>query len=265
VDFTYQTINSSTWVLLHLEERSEEWQIHEFILPLEILAIVPFDHRVFQLADPIGVTIYLEHSVDHCPLLAVVAVCQDCVRRWLRQNRREPLDRIDVYHALHVEQVNGYLDRVTLANLVDWLDVRSVHKLRELKVVEFKRILELFELLLLFLLVFVHPKDTRCPFLNDIHFVICAIVRLLRSGQNALAYTSLLAVVWVHVLATLGKFVLETRGQCFVEMVVLRVSAEKRAFLSLIKNFANENSVNSNPSFASKIHDAWVCVRFLEE
>ena len=139
-----QPINTGTRVLLYLEKGAEKWQIHELILSLEVLAIVPLNYRVLQLTDPIGVAVYFQHPVHHRPLLPIVAVGQHGVGGGLGEDWGEPLDGVNVYHALHVEKIYGDFYGVALANLVDRLNVWSVDKLGKLQVVEFKRILKLF-------------------------------------------------------------------------------------------------------------------------
>ena len=96
------------------------------MLPLEILLVVPLDDGVFNFTDSVRVTEDLEHTVSHSSLLSVVAVRQNGVRGRLRQQRGEPLDGVNVYHTLHVEQIYCYLYRVSVAYLIYWLDVRSV-------------------------------------------------------------------------------------------------------------------------------------------
>ena len=100
---TYETVNTCTRELLHFEKRTEERQVHELILPLEVLAIVPLNNGVLELTHSVGVTVNLQNSVNHSPLLSVVAVSQHCICRRLSQNGWEPLNGVNVYHTLHVE------------------------------------------------------------------------------------------------------------------------------------------------------------------
>ena len=96
------------------------------MLSLEVLAVVPLNDRVFQLTNPIGVAEDLKYTISDSALLPIVAVGQDRVLGRLRQQWWEPLDGINVYHALHVEQVDGYLNCVPVAYLINRLDVGPV-------------------------------------------------------------------------------------------------------------------------------------------
>jgi hypothetical protein len=78
---------------------------------------------------------------------------------------------------LHIEEIYSYFDSISLAYLVNWLDIRPIDELRYLQVVELKRVLELLELLLLLLLVLVHPQDSACTSGLDIGLVVGAILR----------------------------------------------------------------------------------------
>ena len=42
------------------------------------------------------------------------------------------MDRIEINHTLHIEQIDGDFYRITLANLIDWLNVWSVDELSDL-------------------------------------------------------------------------------------------------------------------------------------
>lgn len=100
--------------------------------------------------------------------------------------------------------------------------------------------MKLFQLLLLLLLVFVHPKNPRSCLLDYVHLVISAIIRLLSSRLNALTHSALLSIGGdVYVLASFCEFVLETGVQAFVEVVVFGISAPGRALLSLVQHFTN--------------------------
>lgn len=95
---------------------------------------------------------------------------------------------------MHIEEIYSYFDSISLAYLVNGLDIRSIYELRYLQVVELKRVLELLELLLLLLLVLVHPQDSACTSGLDIGLVVSAIlghaVLLILIHRNA----SLLAI-----------------------------------------------------------------------
>ena len=78
---------------------------------------------------------------------------------------------------MHIEEIYSYFDSISLAYLVNWLDIRPINELRYLQVVELKRVLELLELLLLLLLVLVHPQDSACTSGLDIGLVVGAILR----------------------------------------------------------------------------------------
>ena len=127
VYFAYQAIDTSTHVAFYLEHRFKERQIQQLMLPLKILAIIPFNNWILQFADSVGVTKYFEHSIPDFSLLAVVAVGQDIIRCGLRQRWRKPFYWIDVYHTLHIEQIYCNFNCVILAYLVDWLNIWSVY------------------------------------------------------------------------------------------------------------------------------------------
>lgn len=74
-----------------------------------------------------GIAEYFQYAVFDFRLFAVPGVGEHCVFCWQRQLRREPLNRVQVNHSLHIKQVNGDFDCVTLADLVDWLNIRSVY------------------------------------------------------------------------------------------------------------------------------------------
>jgi hypothetical protein len=65
-----------------------------------------------------------------------------------------------------------------MAYLIYRLNVRPVYKLRYLHVVELDGVLDLLQLLLLLLLVFMHPKNSIASLFNDVHFILSAKVRL---------------------------------------------------------------------------------------
>ena len=123
VDLADEAVDAGAHVGVHVEERTQEAQVHQFMLALEILAVVPLDNRVLKLTDTVRIAVDLEDAVLHSAELAVVAVRQDGVLGGLGEDRREPLNGVDVDHALHVEEVQRNLDGVALANLVDRLDV----------------------------------------------------------------------------------------------------------------------------------------------
>ena len=70
------------------------------------------------------------------------------------------MDRIEINHTLHIEQINGNFYGVPLADLIDRLYVWSINELCDLVLVLLEWISVLFQLLLLLLFVFVHPKDS---------------------------------------------------------------------------------------------------------
>ena len=178
MNFTYEAIHACTHVGFDLEHRLEKRDVHQLLGPLEVFAVVPFHHAVLQLTHSVRVAEDLEHPVFDRAHLAVQAVGENIILGRHRQLRREPLDGVDVDHALHVEQVDGDFHRVALADLVYGLDVRPVDELGNLVVVELERVLVLLQLLLLFLLVLVHPQNTAGRFLYYVHFVVGAILRL---------------------------------------------------------------------------------------
>ena len=74
------------------------------------------------------------------------------------------------------EEINSNFNRISLAYLVNWLNIRSIDELRYLQVVELERVLELLQLLLLLLLILVHPEDPASAFCLDIHLVVGAVL-----------------------------------------------------------------------------------------
>lgn len=172
-----QPVYASAHVSFDLKKGFEKRQIEKLLRPLKILSIVPLDDRIFQLAYPMCIAEYFQNSVFHIWLFSVCGVVQDCLRGWDGELRRKPFDRVYVNHSLHVEQINGNLDGVPLADLVDGLDVWAVDHLGDLEVVEFVRVFEKFQLLLLFLLVLVHPHQPTRPLWLHVHLVVRAVLR----------------------------------------------------------------------------------------
>jgi len=82
--FAYEAINTCTSVLNNFEKWMEKRNVHQFILSLEILAIIPLYDGVLKLTNPVSVTIDLQNSVHYSPLLAVVRVGQHVVCARLR-------------------------------------------------------------------------------------------------------------------------------------------------------------------------------------
>ena len=105
----------------------EKREIHKFILPLEVFAIIPFDYGILQFTNSVCIAVNFENSVDHCSLFAVVGISQYSIGAWLSQNRGKPLYRIYVDHPLHIEQIYCDFYGVALANLIYPLDVRSTY------------------------------------------------------------------------------------------------------------------------------------------
>jgi hypothetical protein len=82
-----------------------------------------------------------------------------------------------------------------MAYLIYWLNVRPIDQLAYLHVIKLHWVLDLLQLLLLFLLIFVHPKDSRSSFSNDVHFVVGAEIGLRVTGvDSGAADATLLAV-----------------------------------------------------------------------
>lgn len=230
--FTYEAVNSCTHVLFYDKHGLEEGQILKLILPLEIFTIVPFDDGVFELTNSISVAENLENAIPYCSWLTIIRIVQYVVCCWDWKHWWEPLYRININHTLHVEEVYRHLNRITLAYLIDWLHVGSSNNLMKLLLVHFKRIrnvvwhlggeiLILLQLLLLLLFVLVHPEDSWSALSYNVHLVIGAIFRhSLTCSYHRLvmdAYTPLLSVrIYVDVLASLSKFILETGIQAFV-------------------------------------------------
>ena len=142
------------------------------MLPLEVLAVIPLNDGIFKFTDSVGVAKYFEYAISDFSLLAIVAVGQHVIGSRLSQRWRKPLDGINIYHTLHIEQVDGYLDCIILAYLVYRLYIGSIYQLRYLERIELEWVLELLQLLLLFLLIFVHPQNPTGALRLDVHFVI---------------------------------------------------------------------------------------------
>lgn len=217
MDLTDQPIDSSAHIPFDLKNGCKKAEVHELVRSLKVLGVIPLDHRIFELTYPVSVTEYLKHSVFHLPLLSVIRVGQDCVTRGYSQLRGKPLDGVDVYHALHVEKVDGDFNGVTLAYRVYWLDVRSINQLRNIQVVKFKWIFKLLKLLKLLLLVLMHPHYSRSAFRFYVHFIVGAVLGHTSSQDLIRLCASLLTVgSRVHVVRSFGKFVLETGHKTFV-------------------------------------------------
>lgn len=73
-----------------------------------------------------GITEYLQHSVFDVRLFPISGVSQYIILSRQRQLGWKPVNGINVNHPLHIEQIKGYLNGVTLAYLIDWLNVRPI-------------------------------------------------------------------------------------------------------------------------------------------
>ena len=71
----YQSINASASLFFYLEEWLEEAEIHQFILSLEIFAIVPFNHRIFKFTDTICVAVDFQNAILDGALLPIERIC----------------------------------------------------------------------------------------------------------------------------------------------------------------------------------------------
>ena len=136
--FTDEAIDSGTCIRFDFEEWLEEAEVHELVLPLEVLTVIPFNNWIFKFTHSVGVTEYLEDPIFDGSLLAVVGVGEYIIFGGHRQLRREPLNGIEVDHPLHVEEINGNFYGVSLAYLVDWLDVWTIDQLGDLVLVLFE-------------------------------------------------------------------------------------------------------------------------------
>ncbi len=85
MNFTNKPINPCTLIALNLKERTKERQINEFMLPLEVLALIPLNHRVLQLTHPISITEDLKHPVSNRPRFAIIAISKYIIHRRLSQ------------------------------------------------------------------------------------------------------------------------------------------------------------------------------------
>ena len=222
MNFTYQTIYAGAHVSFDLKHRLKEWQVHQLVWSLEIAAVVPFDHWVFKLADTICVTEYLEDAISDSTLLAIVAVGEHRIWCWDCQGWWKPLNRIYVYHTLHIEQIDGYLYGVALAYLIYGLDIWPVHQLLYLKWIEFEWIAELLELLLLLLFVLVHPKYPARALGFDVHLVVCAVFGHTSLSIFAWWNSTLLAICgYIHILTSFSKLIFETSHEALVQMIIM--------------------------------------------
>lgn len=103
MNLTNKTINTRTKIALNLKKWLKETEVHKFGLALKVLIIIPFNYRVFQLTNSIGITEYFQNSIFDIALFAVVIVCKHGVFCWVCEYWGEPLNRINIYHPLHIE------------------------------------------------------------------------------------------------------------------------------------------------------------------
>ena len=66
-----------------------------FILVLEVAAIIPLYYRVLNLADAAEITVDL-HDLVRMQLVMVLIICQHSLLGWLRESRFKPFDRVQV-------------------------------------------------------------------------------------------------------------------------------------------------------------------------
>ena len=188
------------------------------MLPLEILAVVPFDHWIFQLTNSICITKYFKNSISYFSCFSVITVGKYSIRTRLSHRWWKPFDWINIYHSLHIKKINCNLYGIILAYLINWLNIWSVNKLRYLKSIKFKWILKLFQLLLLLLFIFMHPKDTASTLRFYVHFVISA--KLCHSIWLSFVYNwypTLLTISWnVHICTSHCKLIFKTSPQTFI-------------------------------------------------
>ena len=125
--------------------------------------------------------------------------------------------------------------------------------------------LKLLQLLLLFLLVFVQPYDTRVVRLDDIHFVVGAVLGLLDVstrifdivGDACAIFLTVLRIITTHILKTsLSEFVFETGFKTLVQVVVGRIFLDGKEVFSLVQDLADQYPVDAYASLSSKIHNA---------
>ena len=128
----YQPINSCAKVALYLKQLLEEAEVHQLRLSLEILILIPLDNRVFELTNAVCVAEDFQDPILDISLLSVVIICKYSISCGLCQHWWEPLNRININHTLHIEEVDRNFNCVTLANLIDWLNVRTIDELLHL-------------------------------------------------------------------------------------------------------------------------------------
>ena len=212
MNFANETIDTCTHISFNLKHRLEKWEIHKFMRPLEVLAVIPFYNGVFQFTDSVSVTEYFEHSILHSSRFSIIRVCQNSILRWLCNHWWKPLYRIYIYHSLHIEKINCDFNGITLAYLIYWLNIWSIYKLWYLKWIKLEWILELFKLLKLFLFVFMHPENSLGSLLVDVHFVVSTVLWLLCWDNSTLL--SITCVIWRS--TSFGKFILKTCHETFI-------------------------------------------------
>ena len=217
MDLADETVDACTHVPFGLENGREKAEVHELMWSLEVLAVVPLHHRIFQFTHPISITEDLKNSISNFPCFSVIGISENGIRSWHCQLWREPLNGVYVYHTLHIKEIYSNLDSITLTYWIYRLNIWPINQLRNVQIVELKRVFKLLELLKLLLFIFVHPHNSGRAFRLDIHFIISAIFRHASSHDLIGLGTALLAIgPRIHEVRPFRKFVLETGHQTFV-------------------------------------------------
>ena len=123
-----ETIDARTLIALYVEMRLHVFKREQLTLPLEVSAVIPLHHLVFNFTDSTQVAMNLHDTV--WMLLMMILVIGK--HRFLRGNaelRLEPLKGINVQQPLHAEEIDCYFHVVSLADLDYRLDARSLHNL----------------------------------------------------------------------------------------------------------------------------------------
>ena len=72
MDLADEAVNACTHVPFSLKNGREKAEVHELMWSLEVLAVVPLHHGIFQFAHPISITEDLENSISHLPCFSVI-------------------------------------------------------------------------------------------------------------------------------------------------------------------------------------------------
>jgi hypothetical protein len=125
--FTDEAVNSCAHISFYLEHRLKEWEIHQLMRSLKVFAVIPFNNRVLKFTNSICITEYLENSILYSSWLTIIWICQNIILSRLSYHRRKPLYRININHSLHIEKIYCYFYCVSLAYLINWLNIGPIY------------------------------------------------------------------------------------------------------------------------------------------